>query len=147
MLASFYFPAIPHHATQLHSIEQNALNYGRELCENIFFDNRFKLAGFRCAPYCQSGQEHFNGDSWQAIQNELTLKYKKGIRSKLFIARGADPAPALANTRIINDKHCFGGFTRSALMLENGASSAANLENILERAYSMIGQHAYLYQY
>ena len=40
VLASFFFPAIPHSASQLHSIEQNALHYGRELTEHVFFDNR-----------------------------------------------------------------------------------------------------------
>ena len=40
-LASFFFPVVPHTAHSLHSLEQNALNYGRELVEEIFFDNRY----------------------------------------------------------------------------------------------------------
>lgn len=34
-------------------------------------------------------------------------------------------------TRSIVDRHCFGGFNRSAVVVENGVNSAVNLEKIL----------------
>lgn len=40
-LASVFFPAISNKSNYLHSIEQNSLNYGRELIEEVFFDNRY----------------------------------------------------------------------------------------------------------
>jgi hypothetical protein len=43
------------------------------------------------------------------------------------VARGLDYTEGPAGTRTINDKHCFGGFNRSAVVVENGASLAVNL--------------------
>lgn len=145
-LASFFFPSVPHNSTAVHSIEQNGIHYGRDLTEEVFFDNRYKLATFKCAPFCEVGSEAFNGDSWQAIENQLFLR-PKPFRSRLYVARGMDSTNGPLGTRTIVDRHCFGSFNRSAVVLENGVNSAINLEKILERAYNMIGHGAYLYQY
>jgi hypothetical protein len=40
-LASLFFPAISHSSGPLHSLEQNGMNYARELTEEVFFDNRY----------------------------------------------------------------------------------------------------------
>ena len=49
--------------------------------------------------------------------------------------------------RTITDKHRLGGYNRSGVVVENGISCAINIEGILERAYSMLSQKAYIYQY
>lgn len=145
-LASFFFPAVPHHSTPLVSIQQNGMNYGRELVEQIFYDNRYKLGGLKCAPYCQTNYQSFSSDSWQSIQNQLTNRVKQ-VKSRLFIARGIDQTQGVTNVRTINDRHCFGGLNRSGVMVQNGMACASNIAKILQRAYNMIAQNAYLYQY
>ena len=107
---------------------------------------RYKLAGLKCAPYCEANYESFSSDSWQSIENQLTLRAKQ-IKSRLCIARGIDPTTGPLGVRTINDRHSFYGYNRSAVMVENGLGCASNVGKILERAYNMIGQGAYLYQY
>ncbi len=65
----------------------------------------------------------------------------------MYIARGIDQTQGPLGTRTISDRHCFGGFNRSALIVENGMSCASSLEKILERAYGMVKESAFLYQY
>lgn len=74
------------------------------------------MANFRCAPYCEVGSEAFNGDSWQAIENQLFLK-SKPFRSRLYVARGIDRTNGPLGTKAIIDKHVFGGFNRSAVVV------------------------------
>ena len=49
--------------------------------------------------------------------------------------------------RTITDRHHLGGYNRSGVVVENGISCATSIDKILERAYSMLGQGAYIYQY
>jgi tubulin delta len=117
-IASLFFPVINKNTSTLHSLEQNGLNYGRELIEEVFFDNRFKLASIRCAPQCEANYESFNSDSWQSIENQLLLRPKPS-RAKLFIGRGMDhpQTNSVQGTRAIYDRHNFYGFNRSACVV------------------------------
>jgi tubulin delta len=147
-LASFYFPVVSKSSSALHSVEQNGLNYGRELIEEVFFDNRYKLASIRCAPHCESAYESFNSDSWLAVDNLLFMR-PKPFKSKLYVGRGQDHPQTTSSQgiRTIYDRHNFYAFNRSATLVENGVVCTGSLEKILERAYNMMGEGAYLYQY
>lgn len=131
-LASVFFPAVSKNSSSLHSIEQNALHYGRELAEELFFDNRYKLASIRCAPHCEAGFESFNSDSWQAIENQLLLR-PKPFKARLFIGRGSDHplTNSIHNSRATYDRHNFYGYNRSASLIENGQVCTNSLEKIL----------------
>lgn len=71
----------------------------------------------------------------------------KPFRSKLFIARGMDATVGPQGIRTITDKHRLSGYNRSGVVVENGVTCAMNIESILERAYNMLSQGAYIYQY
>jgi len=67
----------------------------------------------------------------------------------MFIGRGQDhPQGNIINkTHALYDRHSFYGYNRSGMVVENGVSTTGNLDKILERAYAMINEGAYLYQY
>jgi hypothetical protein len=50
-MASIFFPVINKETSKIYSIEQNAFNYGIDLIENIFFDNKYKLCSIKTAPH------------------------------------------------------------------------------------------------
>ena len=66
-LASTFFPVINKNTQKVFSIEQNEFNYGVDLMETIFSDNRYKLASIKTSPNGPKNSEAFNYDSWQAI--------------------------------------------------------------------------------
>ena len=49
--------------------------------------------------------------------------------------------------RALYDRHNFYGFNRSGTVVENGVNCIGSLDKIIERAYGMMNEGAYLYQY
>ena len=45
------------------------------------------------------------------------------------------------------DKHSFYSYNRSACLIDNGPKFVNSFEMILDRAYGMLKENAYLYQY
>jgi hypothetical protein len=120
-LASVFFPAINKNTQKVFSLEQNEFNYGVDLMETIFSDNRYKLASIKTSPNGPKNSEAFNYDSWQAIENDLTYKKFNKVKSRLMIIRGPDHPKTLStpNVQTIFDKHTFYKYNRSIVLVEN----------------------------
>jgi hypothetical protein len=120
-LASVFFPAINKNTQKVFSIEQNEFNYGVDLMDTIFSDNRYKLASIKTSPNGPKNSEAFNYDSWQAIENDLTYKKFNKVKSRLMIVRGPDHPKTLStpNVQTIFDKHTFYKYNRSIVLVEN----------------------------
>jgi hypothetical protein len=118
-LASVFFPAINKNTQKVFSIEQNEFNYGVDLMETIFSDNRYKLASIKTSPNGPKNSEAFNYDSWQAIENDLTYKKFNKVKSRLMIVRGPDHPKTLStpNVQTIFDKHTFYKYNRSIVLV------------------------------
>ncbi len=120
-MASVFFPAINKNTQKVFSIEQNEFNYGVDLMDTIFSDNRYKLASIKTSPNGPKNSEAFNYDSWQAIENDLTYKKFNKVKSRLMIVRGPDHPKTLStpNVQTIFDKHTFYKYNRSIVLVEN----------------------------
>ncbi len=117
--------------------------------ETIFSDNRYKLASIKTSPNGPKNSEAFNYDSWQAIENDLTYKKFNKVKSRLMIIRGPDHPKTLStpNVQTIFDKHTFYKYNRSIVLVENSNKFNPAFQQILNRAYTMFNNNAYLYQY
>lgn len=93
--------------------------------------------------------ESFSYDSWQAIENDLFSKYSK-LESKgsMLIARGPDhPDTFTSSSCYLLDSHGFGGYHRSATLIDNNQHFVDPFDKIITRCTSMLSQNAYVHQY
>ncbi len=66
-----------------------------------------------------------------------------------MIARGPDHPKTLStsNVNTLFDKHTFYKYNRSIVLVQNSNKFNGAFEQILNRAYNMFNNNAYLYQY
>lgn len=90
-----------------------------DLIENLFTDNRYKLASIKTSPNGPKNSEAFNYDSWQAIENDLMYKKFTKAKARMMIVRGPDHPKVLTtqNVHTLFDKHCFYKYNRSIVLL------------------------------